>query len=171
MQVDTNVSESDIAGAVEGADASFTVDAFPIRTFQGRVVQVRQAPVSIQNVITYDAVITVDNLDLALKPGMTATARIVTAQSLNVLRVPSQALRFTPAAAARIGLAKTIKSGQAVIWVERDGKLVAIPVTVGLVDDTFAEIRAGNLKLGDQVVTSEAAAGASKASSNPSLKL
>lgn len=171
MQVDTNVSESDIAGAVEGADASFTVDAFPIRTFQGRVAQVRQAPVSIQNVITYDAVITFDNLDLALKPGMTATARIVTARSLNVLRVPSQALRFTPAAAARIGPAKIMKSGQSVIWVERDGKLVAISVTVGLVDDTFAEIRAGNLKLGDQVVTSEAAAGSPKASPNPSLKL
>jgi multidrug resistance efflux pump len=65
MQVDTNVSESDIAGAVEGANASFTVDAFPKRTFQGRVAQVRQAPVSVQNVITYDAVITVDNPDLA----------------------------------------------------------------------------------------------------------
>ena len=96
MQVDTNVSESDIAGAVEGANASFTVDAFPKRTFQGRVAQVRQAPVSVQNVITYDVVITVDNPDLLLKPGMTATARIVTAQSLKVLRVPSQALRFTP---------------------------------------------------------------------------
>ncbi len=107
MQVDTNVSESDIAGAVEGANASFTVDAFPKRTFQGRVAQVRQAPVSVQNVITYDAVITVDNPDLLLKPGMTATARIVTAQSLNVLRVPSQALRFTPAAAAKLGPAKS----------------------------------------------------------------
>ncbi len=171
MQVDTNVSESDIAGAVEGADASFTVDAFPTRTFRGRVAQVRQAPVSIQNVITYDVVITVDNLDLALKPGMTATARIVTAQSLNVLRVPSQALRFKPAAAAKIGLAKTIDPGQAVIWVERAGKLVAIPVTVGLVDDAFAEIKPGNLKPGDQVVTFEAAAGAPKASSKPSLRL
>ena len=171
MQVDTNVSESDIAGAVEGADASFTVDAFPSRTFQGRVAQVRQAPVSIQNVITYDVVITVDNLDLALKPGMTATARIVTAQSLNVLRVPSQALRFTPAAAAKNGRTNTIKSGQAIVWVERTGKLAAIPVTVGLVDDTFAEIRAGNLMLGDQVVTSETEAGVPKASSKPSLKL
>ena len=160
MQVDTNVSESDIAGAVEGANASFTVDAFPKRTFQGRVAQVRQAPVSVQNVITYDAVITVDNPDLLLKPGMTATARIVTAQSLNVLRVPSQALRFTPAAAAKLALAKAAKAGQRVIWVERAGKLVSIPVTVGLVDDTFAEIKAGDLKLGDQVVTSEAAAGA-----------
>jgi HlyD family secretion protein len=171
MQVDTNVSESDIAGAVEGANASFTVDAFPKRTFQGRVAQVRQAPVSVQNVITYDVVITVENPDLALKPGMTATARIVTAQSLNVLRVPSQALRFTPAAAAKLGLAKTVKSGQRVIWVERAGKLVSILVTVGLVDDTFAEIKAGDLKLGDQVATSEATAGAPKVSSTPSLKL
>ncbi len=171
MQVDTNVSESDIAGAVEGANASFTVDAFPNRTFQGRVAQVRQAPVSVQNVITYDVVITVDNLDLALKPGMTATARIVTAQSLNVLRVPSQALRFTPSAAAKLGLAKPVKSGQGVIWVERAGKLVSIPVTVGLVDDTYAEIKAGDLKLGDQVVTSEATAGAPHVSSTPSLKL
>ena len=171
MQVDTNVSESDIAGAVEGADATFTVDAFPSRTFAGRVAQVRQAPVSIQNVITYDVVVTVDNPDLALKPGMTATAKIVTAQSLNVLRVPSQALRFTPTAVARNALAKAMKSGQAAIWVQRDRKLVAIPVTVGLVDDAFAEIKAGNLKPGDQVVTSEAVTGAPKATSNPSLRL
>ena len=171
MQIDTNVSESDIAGAVEGANASFTVDAFPQRTFQGRVAQVRQAPISVQNVITYDAVITVDNPDLLLKPGMTATARIVTAQALNVLRVPSQALRFTPAAAGKLGLAKAAKSGQRVIWGERAGKLVSIPVTVGLVDDSFAEIKAGDLKLGDQVATSEAAAGTPQVSSTPSLKL
>jgi len=171
MQVDTNVSESDVASATEGANATFTVDAFPKRTFQGRVAQVRQAPVSVQNVITYDVVITVDNPSLALKPGMTATARIVTAQSLNVLRVPSQALRFTPAAVAKLGLAKTAQSGQPAVWVERAGKLVSIPVTVGLVDDTFAEIKAGDLKLGDQVVTSEATTGAPKVSSTPSLKL
>ena len=171
MQVDTNVSESDIAGAVEGANASFTVDAFPKRTFQGRVAQVRQAPVSVQNVITYDVVITVDNPDLLLKPGMTATARIVTAQAVNVLRVPSQALRFTPVAAAKLGFAKATQSGQQVIWVERAGKLLSIPVTVGLDDGTFAEVKAGDLQLGDQVVTAEAAAGAPKATPTPSLKL
>jgi HlyD family secretion protein len=171
MQVDTNVSESDIAGAVEGANASFTVDAFPKRTFQGRVAQVRQAPVSVQNVITYDVVITVDNPDLLLKPGMTATARIVTAQSLNVLRVPSQALRFTPTAAAKLGLAKATQSGQQVIWVERAGKLLSIPVTVGLDDGTFAEIKAGDLKLGDQIVTSEPVTGTPQVPSTPSLKL
>src|ERR1019366_8775172 len=171
MQVDTNVSESDIAGAVEGANASFTVDAFPKRTFQGRVAQVRQAPVSVQNVITYDVVITVDNPDLLLKPGMTATARIVTAQALNVLRVPSQALRFAPVAADKLGLAKAAQSGQQVIWVERAGKLLSIAVTVGLDDGTFVQIKAGDLQLGDQVVTAEAAAGAPKATPTPSLKL
>lgn len=171
MQVDTNVSESDIAGAVEGAGATFTVDAFPKATFQGRVAQVRQAPISVQNVITYDVVITVDNPGLLLKPGMTATARIVAAQSANVLRVPSQALRFTPTGAAKLGLAETAKPGQRVIWVERAGKLASIPVTVGLDDGTFAEIKAGDLKLGDNVVTSESAAGAPRVSSTPSPKL
>lgn len=171
MQVDTNVSESDIAGAVQGASASFTVDAFPKLKFQGRVAQVRQAPVSVQNVITYDAVITVDNPDLLLKPGMTATARIVTAQSLKVLRVPAQALRFTTAAAVKSGSGKTSNPGQQVIWVERAGKLVSIPVTVGLVGEPFAEIKPGDLKVGDQVVTSEAAPGGPQVSSAPSLKL
>ena len=109
MQVDTNVSESDIAGATKGADASFTVDAFPDKTFRGQVAQVRQAPISVQNVITYDVVITVANPDLLLKPGMTATAKIVKAQSRNVLRVPSQALRFTPTGAAKNKFVKTAK--------------------------------------------------------------
>ncbi len=97
MQVDTNVSESDIAGVVQGASASFTVDAYPSRTFQGLVAQVRQSPISVQNVITYDVVIAVANPQLLLRPGMTATAAIVKAQVHNVLRVPSQALRFNPA--------------------------------------------------------------------------
>jgi len=171
MQVDTNVSESDIAGALEGVHATFTVDAFPKRTFQGQVAQVRQAPVSVQNVITYDVVITVDNSELLLKPGMTATARIVTAESPQVLRVPSQALRFTPTAVSKPGPANAVKFGQQLVWLWRDGKLVSIPVTVGLVGDTFTEIKPGDLKLGDQVVTSEAAPGAAPASSTPSLKL
>ena len=88
MQVDTNVSESDIPGARQGAAATFTVDAFPRRTFQGSVAQVRQSPVSVQNVITYDVVVTVANPGFLLKPGMTATARIATARAADVLRVP-----------------------------------------------------------------------------------
>ena len=171
MQVDTNVSESDIAGATVGATATFTVDAFPKLTFKGRVTQVRQAPVSVQNVITYDAVITVDNPQLLLKPGMTATARIVTAQSLNVLRVPSQALRFAPSAASRPGLAKTSGPPQRLIWVTRAGKLVPVPVTVGLAGDAFAEIVAGDLRPGDLVVTSETTAAAPRVSSSPPPRL
>jgi len=159
MQVDTNVSESDIAGAVKGHDASFTVDAFPDKTFRGQVAQVRQAPISVQNVITYDVVITVANPDLLLKPGMTATAKIVKAQVRNALRVPSQALRFTPTGKGKSRAAKAAKSGQHLVWVMRDGKLVAIPVTVGLDDDSFAEIKSGDLKPGDAVVLSVAATG------------
>ncbi len=166
MQVDTSVSESDIAGAVQGMPASFTVDAFPNRTFQGVVAQVRQSPVSVQNVITYDVVIAVANPGLLLKPGMTATAAIVKAQALNVVRVPSQALRFTPAGAAKPA------AGQRSVWVLRDGKLAQARVTVGLNDDTNAEVKSGELQVGDQVVTAVAApnaAGKAKTATAPSL--
>ena len=156
MQVDTNVSESDIAGAVPGAAATFTVDAFPDATFHGRVAQVRQAPISVQNVITYDVVLTVDNSDLRLKPGMTATARIATAEAFNVRRVPSQALRFSPRTAAGGRTAARGPRGGRAVWVLRAGKLVRVPVTVGLDDDTYAEIRGGDLRLSEQVVTSQA---------------
>jgi HlyD family secretion protein len=161
MQVDSNVSESDIAGAKQGAAAMFTVDAFPGHTFSGQVAQVRQAPVSVQNVITYDVVITVANPALLLKPGMTATARIVTAQARAVLRVPSAALRFTPTsqtkpAAAKAGGGKHPRD----VWVLRDDKLVAVPVSVGLNDDSFAEIKSGDLAPGDAVVVGQTAAGA-----------
>ncbi len=171
MQVDTNVSESDIAGAMVGAAARFTVDAFPKDTFQGRVAQVRQAPVSVQNVITYDVVIAVDNTALMLRPGMTATARIVTAQASNVLRVPAQALRFTPSLAARKVPGSPATAAQRLIWVERDGQVIPVTVTVGITDDTYAEIRSGDIKVGDQVITSEAAAGETKASATPALRL
>ena len=93
MQVDTNVSESDIGGIKVGNKATFTVDAFPKRTFEGTVSQVRQSPQTVQNVVTYDVVISVDNSDLALMPGMTAASRIVVDQRNDVIRVPNQALR------------------------------------------------------------------------------
>jgi len=171
MQVDTNVSESDIGGATEGASASFTVDAFPKQTFHGRVTQVRQAPVSVQNVITYDCVITVDNPELLLKPGMTATARIITAQARNVLRIPLQALRFTPTAAAKPAETRPAARGQRVIWVDRDGHLFPVTINVGLIGDTFVEVRQGDLKPGDAVVTSEATAGAPRVPPSRALKL
>ena len=172
MQVDTNVSESDIAGARPGAPATFTVDAFPNQVFRGVVSQVRQAPISVQNVITYDVVVTVANPDLLLKPGMTATAKIVKTQARNVLRVPSSALRFTPTNAARTPPAGGVggggrgggrSGGKRTVWVLRDGKPVAVAVTVGLDDDTYAEIKSGDLRADDRVIVSQAAAGAAAA--------
>ena len=96
MQVDTNVSESDIGGLAEGKDATFTVDAYPGVRFAGTIRQVRLAPINVQNVVTYNVVVAVDNQDLRLKPGMTANVSIVVAQKDQVVKVPNAALRFTP---------------------------------------------------------------------------
>ena len=96
MQVDTNVSESDIGGIVEGKETTFTVDAYPGHQFAGTIRQVRLAPINVQNVVTYNVVVGVDNQDLRLKPGMTANVSIVVAQRDAVLKVPNAALRFTP---------------------------------------------------------------------------
>ena len=150
MQVDTNVSESDIGGVKEGNKSLFTVDAYPKRTFDGAVTQVRQSPQTVQNVVTYDVVVSVDNTDLALKPGMTAATRVISDQRADVLRVPSQALRYTPG-----GLRSRTGPEQALVWVLRDGQPASIPVVVGLDDDSFAEIVKGDLKPDDRVVIAE----------------
>jgi HlyD family secretion protein len=101
MQVDTNVSEADVGGVKAGQRAYFTVQSYPNRTFWGSVRQVRQGPITVQNVVTYDVVIDVKNDDLALFPGMTADAHIVTAERSNVLRVPLPAIRFNPEGISR----------------------------------------------------------------------
>jgi HlyD family secretion protein len=164
MQVDTNVSESDIGGIVDGDEGYFTVDAFPNRTFHGTVSQVRQAPQTLQNVVTYDVVVSVDNADLALKPGMTAASRIITDERKNVLRVPSQALRFVPSgttprasgqsagASAPGSQSATGPSNQGTVYVLRKGAPVKVPVTVGLDDDSHAEIIKGDLQPGERVI-------------------
>ncbi len=96
MQVDTNVSEADIGRVAVGQDATFTVDAFPQTTFRGKVTEIRNAPLTIQNVVTYDVVIQVRNPDLKLRPGMTANASILVAHKEGVLKIPNAALRFRP---------------------------------------------------------------------------
>jgi HlyD family secretion protein len=159
MQVDTNVSESDIGGITDGDKSIFTVDAFPKRTFEGTVVQVRQSPQTVQNVVTYDVVVGIDNADLALKPGMTAANRIITDQRTDVLRVPSQALRYAPVTAGatrRTGTSgRTRPAEQGRVWVLRDGKAVRVAVTTGLDDDTYTEVVKGELKPDDQVIIAE----------------
>ena len=153
MQVDASVSESDIGGITDGDKAIFTVDAFPKRTFEGTVRQVRQSPQTVQNVVTYDVVINVDNSDLALKPGMTAATRTIIDERNNVVRVPNQALRYSPGGSP---VANNSSRGgnatQAQVWVLRDEEPVAISVVVGLDDDNFTEIVKGELKPDDRVI-------------------
>ncbi len=149
MQVDTNVSESDIGAIKDGQPARFTVGAFPDRTFRGAVAQVRQSPQTVQNVVTYDVVVGVANTDLALKPGMTAATTIVTAQRTGVLRVPDQALRYTPPGTAAAA------PDQARVFVLRNGRPAAVPVVPGLDDDANTEIRTGDLRPGERVILGE----------------
>src|SRR5262249_31208119 len=105
MQMDSNVAEADVGVVQVGQDVDFTVDAFSTQTFHGKVVQVRNAPITVQNVVTYDTVIGVSNTDLKLKPGMTANVSIIVARKDNVLQIKNAALRYRPteAAAAEMG--------------------------------------------------------------------
>ncbi len=103
MQIDAAVDEADIGGIKEGQSVDFTVDAYPNRTFHGGVTQVRNAPTTVNNVVTYDSVIGVTNADFKLKPGMTASVSIIVANHTNVLEVPNSALRFQPPEAALAG--------------------------------------------------------------------
>jgi HlyD family secretion protein len=96
MQIDTAVSEGDVGRLVEGMKATFTVDAFPGRQFGGIVRQVRNAPTTTQGVVTYDAVIDVDNTDKSLRPGMTANVTFVLAQVADAIKIPNSAIRFKP---------------------------------------------------------------------------
>ncbi len=96
MQVDTNISEADIGRVASGQETTFTVDAFPQITFKGKVTEVRNAPMTIQNVVTYNVVIQVKNPEKKLKPGMTANVSILVAHKDNVLKIPNAALRFRP---------------------------------------------------------------------------
>jgi HlyD family secretion protein len=107
MQVDTNVSEADIGRIAKRQDATFTVDAFPDRNFRGRVSEIRNAPQIIQNVVTYNVVIQVDNSDLRLKPGMTANVSVQIEHKENILKIPNSALRFRPETARKEETAKT----------------------------------------------------------------
>src|SRR5262249_8260498 len=97
MQVDTNVDEADIGRIRPGQRATFTVDSFRGETFSGTVIQIRQAPQVIQNVVTYDVVLSAQNRELKLRPGMTANVRLVVDKKSSVLKVPNAALRFRPA--------------------------------------------------------------------------
>jgi len=176
MQVDTNVSESDIGGIREGNEAVFTVDAYPGERFRGRVRQVRNAPIMVQNVVTYNVVVAVDNRDLRLKPGMTANVSIIVAQKDQTLKVPNAAIRFTPPRSAQGEGVPTATaahrpdgspagargagspgdgtaSPSKTVWVlGASGDPEPVLVQAGLSDGTFTELTGGSLKEGDAVI-------------------
>ena len=157
MQVDSNVSESDIGYVKAGQKATFRVDAFPDRDFEGVVAQVRQAPITVQNVVTYDVVVSVENPELLLKPGMTANVNVVTASKGSVVRVPIDALRFAPPGQPPADSAALdgAPGRQTRVWVLENRKVTPVTITTGLSDGTWVEVAQGEVQAGDRVVTDE----------------
>jgi HlyD family secretion protein len=158
MQVDTNVSEADVGRVRVGQSATFTVDAYPGRVFTGAVTSIRKAPINVQNVITYDAVVGVSNVDLKLFPGMTANVKILVDQRPNVLRVLNAALRYhrasetsAPTAVGK-GVGKASTPQQAVSVMDPNNKQRRVSITTGQNDGTYTEVTSGELKDGDRVI-------------------
>jgi len=195
MQLKASIDESDLGSVRDGQTVAFRVDAYPNDVFSGRVRQVRLNPVIEQNVVTYAAIVSAPNVDLKLKPGMTATITVEVARRDNVLRVPNTALNFKPSAAAVAALGSApVATGTAgirpiaattdakatrarrTVWVYADGDLRQADVAVGLSDGTFTEIVDGDVEEGTTLATrvtmpGAAATGATRSqpTSNPLL--
>jgi HlyD family secretion protein len=194
MQVHTSVAEGDVGRLQPGMETWFTVDAFPGQRFKGKVSQIRNAAQTVQNVVTYDAVIDVPNEDLRLRPGMTATTTIVFAEKPDVIAIPNTAIRFKPpselasamasasaAPAASLSVTaagveppakrehrrppQSVDSPDRTIYVLRSGHPEPVEVKTGLSDGTITEIASGDLKEGDAVVI-EATVGGKPAGSS-----
>lgn len=174
MTLEVDVDEADVGSVRQGQNASFSVDAYPNRRYPSRVSRVGFGSQTKENVVSYLTVLSVDNADLTLRPGMTGTAEIVTAQRENVLLVPNAALRFAPAAKAatqrstggllgamlprppRQQTRPAVKGGKdnaQRIWVLREGEPEAVAVSVGATDGRMAEVTGGEVHEGTQVIT------------------
>jgi HlyD family secretion protein len=175
MQIDANVAEADVGVVKIDQNVDFTVDAFPMQTFQGKVVQVRNAPITVQNVVTYDTVIGVSNPDLKLKPGMTANVSIIVAHKDDVLQIKNAALRYRPPDATPVETRRTSTSrpgrpgggrsgagqegrAERTVYVLPSGASRPRPVQIktGISDGITTEVMEG-LKEDDRVVTAELA--------------
>lgn len=148
MQINTNVDEADIGKIREGQDAEFIVDAYPDSPFYGRVEQVRNSPEVVQNVVTYDVVISVDNDELKLKPGMTANVTIITSVKKDVLKIPNAALRFKPEDEK-----DTVEGTN--VWVLKKSSPVPVPVTTGIDDYEYTELVEGDIAAGEEVLVGQ----------------
>jgi HlyD family secretion protein len=148
MQIDTNVDEADIGKVTVGQNVDFTVDAYSETTFKGSVWQIRNAPIIVQNVVTYDVVIKVDNSELKLKPGMTANVSIIIAIKKEALKIPNVALRFMP---SEKETGESVKKGLG-IWIIEKGEPKRIPIVTGISDGNYTELVSGALKEGQEVI-------------------
>jgi len=188
MQIEVSVDEADISRIRLDQNASFTVDSYPEQSFKGKVVQIRNAPIITQNVVTYITVVNVDNSDLKLKPGMTANVSIEVASKENVLKLPPAALRFKPTLKAKqtkekessTGTADSSpgankgkpggrkgKSGQNV-YILKGNAPVAVSVKTGIANNSAIELTEGNLKEGDEVIVEQIGGDVKKKSSGGS---
>lgn len=152
MQVDTNINEADIGRVKEGQEAIFTVDAYPNETFKGKVFQVRNAPITVQNVVTYTVVIQVDNKDLKLKPGMTANASITTSLKKDVLKIPNAALRVRIQDKNAPSTQKPASPRGPGVWVLENNQPKRVKVALGISDGNMTEVTDGDLKDGMSVI-------------------
>lgn len=147
MQIEVNVSEADIGKVKEGQTAEYSLDGYPDTTFKGVVTQVRLNSTTTSNVVTYTVIVSVDNEDLKLKPGMTANVSIITSQNKNVLCVPAMALKYTPETTGQ-------KYKQQGVWILENNEPVRIPVKEGASDDSNVQIITNKLKVGDKIIVS-----------------
>jgi HlyD family secretion protein len=158
MEVDGKIDEADIGRLKVGQSTRFTVDAYPEHSFTGTVLQVRKAPESKQDVVTYTVIVSANNPDLLLLPGMTATLRIVTSQTSPVLKIPTQALRFRldqlDGAGEKPTSTRTSTSGErlATVWVLEEDRPRPVNVEIGASDDASVEVKPGGLREGQPVI-------------------
>ncbi|GAB4358428.1 MAG: efflux RND transporter periplasmic adaptor subunit [Kiloniellaceae bacterium] len=176
MEVQVDVDEADVGKVREGQQATFTVDAYPERSFAATIRELRFGSEVVQGVVTYKAVLTTDNSELLLRPGMTATAEIVVEELADAISVPNAALRFSPPAAQedeRSFLQKLIPGrprlrapsenraagAERRLWILADGQPQAVTVTVGSSDGSRTQIVAGDLQPGQSVIVDSLSAG------------
>lgn len=157
MVLHANIDEADMGQIKEGQNATFTVDAYPNRKFSAKILSIRNTPQTVERIVTYETLLSVDNSELLLRPGMTATINITTQRVEDALLVPNNALRFTPswpneATAPDAALSADRKQR---VWTLQDGRPVPIPVTVGLSDGHNTEILAGDLRPGLPLLVNE----------------
>ena len=171
MQIDTSVDEADIGTVKTGQEVDFTVDAYPDITFKGKVWQIRNAPITVQNVVTYDVVVQVGNPDLKLKPGMTANVSIIVDLKKDVLRIPNAALRFKLSGKSMPAAEKRTEKKGPGVWVLEKDKPKRIPVTLGISDGSYTEVVSGEIREGQELIVESLSKENASQSSGPRMRM